>query len=339
MIVAIDGPAGVGKSTVAHKVGDEENLVFLNSGSFYRAITLGLLDAGIDISDADAVVEFAKKQDLNYVNSHLILNGKDVDDQLHSDRVDANVSQVSAIVPVRHLVNDRMRQIVSKLNIICEGRDMTTVVFPNAEHKFFLTASVDVQAKRRFDQGCSNKTLEEIKQDIIRRDEMDKNKAEGSLKIAPDATVIDTSHLTIDEVCAIIKGKIHNKGFNMDKKEVEMNAVQGSTNIHTQLEESLKNMGQVEDGRNVEGTVVQVTSEYVFIDVGCKSEGKIPVAEFNGEMPKIGSTVTVFLINQFGKYGPEISKNRADEKKYRHELKEAFDNKTPVPKSYRSCFA
>ena len=225
MIVAIDGPAGVGKSTVAHKVGDEENLVFLNSGSFYRAITLGLLDAGIDISDADAVVEFAKKQDLNYVNSHLILNGKDVDDQLHSDRVDANVSQVSAIVPVRHLVNDRMRQIVSKLNIICEGRDMTTVVFPNAEHKFFLTASVDVQAKRRFDQGCSNKTLEEIKQDIIRRDEMDKNKAEGSLKIAPDATVIDTSHLTIDEVCAIIKGKIHNKGFNMDKKEVEMNAV------------------------------------------------------------------------------------------------------------------
>ncbi len=330
MIVAIDGPAGVGKSTVAHKVGDEENLVFLNSGSFYRAITLGLLDAGIDISDADAVVEFAKKQDLNYVNSHLILNGKDVDDQLHSDRVDANVSQVSAIVPVRHLVNDRMRQIVSKLNIICEGRDMTTVVFPNAEHKFFLTASVDVQAKRRFDQGCSNKTLEEIKQDIIRRDEMDKNKAEGSLKIAPDATVIDTSHLTIDEVCAIIKGKIHNKGFNMDKKEVEMNAVQGSINIHTQLEESLKNMGQVEDGRNVEGTVVQVTSEYVFIDVGCKSEGKIPVAEFNGEMPKIGSTVTVFLINQFGKYGPEISKNRADEKKYRHELKEAFDNKTPV---------
>ena len=208
MVVAIDGPAGTGKSTVAHKVAEELGLTFLNSGSFYRALTLAALNAGVDIDDSDAVMKLAENQKLDYVNSHLILNGTDVDDQLHQDKVDANVSKVSAIVPLRHLVNDRMRQIVKSLNIICEGRDMTTVVFPDAEYKFYLDASVDVQTQRRFNQGCSGLTLEEVKAAIIKRDEMDRNKAEGSLKKADDAHYIDTSDLTIDDVCAIIVSKI-----------------------------------------------------------------------------------------------------------------------------------
>ena len=208
MVVAIDGPAGTGKSTVAHRVAEELNLTFLNSGSFYRALTLAAIDAGVSLDDADAVLELAKKQKLDYVDAHLILNGKDVDDQLHQDKVDANVSKVSSIVPLRHLVNDRMREIVKSLNIICEGRDMTTVVFPQAEYKFYLDASIDVQAQRRFDQGCSGLTLEEVKAAIIKRDEMDKNKAEGALKRADDAQYIDTSDLTIDDVCAIIVAKI-----------------------------------------------------------------------------------------------------------------------------------
>lgn len=208
MVVAIDGPAGTGKSTVAHRVAEELNLTFLNSGSFYRALTLAAIDAGVSLDDADAVLELAKKQKLDYVDAHLILNGKDVDDQLHQDKVDANVSKVSSIVPLRHLVNDRMREIVKSLNIICEGRDMTTVVFPQAEYKFYLDASIEVQAQRRFDQGCSGLTLEEVKAAIIKRDEMDKNKAEGALKRADDAQYIDTSDLTIDDVCAIIVGKI-----------------------------------------------------------------------------------------------------------------------------------
>lgn len=208
MVVAIDGPAGTGKSTVAHRVAEELNLTFLNSGSFYRALTLAAIDAGVSVDDADAILELAKKQKLDYVDAHLILNGKDVDDQLHQDKVDANVSKVSSIIPLRHLVNDRMREIVKSLNIICEGRDMTTVVFPQAEYKFYLDASMDVQAQRRFDQGCSGLTLEEVKAAIIKRDEMDKNKAEGALKRADDAQYIDTSDLTIDDVCAIIVSKI-----------------------------------------------------------------------------------------------------------------------------------
>lgn len=209
MVVAIDGPAGTGKSTVAHQVAKDLGLVYLNSGSFYRALTLSAIEAGISPDDADAVLEHAKKQKLDYVNARLILNGVDVNDQLHQDKVDSAVSKVSSIVELRHLVNARMREIVQDLSIICEGRDMTTVVFPNAEHKFFLDASIDVQAKRRFDQGVSDLTLEEIKAAIIKRDEMDRKKAEGSLKKSADSFYIDTSDLTISQVCEIIESKIN----------------------------------------------------------------------------------------------------------------------------------
>lgn len=209
MVIAIDGPAGTGKSTVAHTVADDLHITYLNSGSFYRALTLSLIENAIDVKNLDAVMEHVRKQHLDYVDAHLILNGKDVESELHSDKVDAMVSTVSSIVDLRHLVNERMREIVKSLSVICEGRDMTTVVFPAAEYKFYLDASIDVQAQRRFDQGVSNLTLEEIKQSIIQRDEMDRNKAEGSLRRADDAIYIDTSDLTIKEVCAIIESKIN----------------------------------------------------------------------------------------------------------------------------------
>lgn len=339
MVIAIDGPAGTGKSTVAHKVAkDLGNIVYLNSGSFYRAITLAILESNsdlvsdekIDFSKTEQIIEEAKKQKLDYVNARLVLNGKDVDDLLHQDKVDANVSQISAIVPIRKFVNERMRQIVKNLNVICEGRDITTVVFPNADYKFYLDASIDVQAKRRFGQGISNLSFEQIKESIIKRDEMDKNKPEGSLKIAKDAVYIDTSDLTIENVCAIIENKINFKGISMENQEVEQNVNQASDDIHTQLEASINKMEPVENGANIKGTVVAITEDTVFVDVNCKSEGKIPVSEFNGELPKVGDVITVFLINQFGKNGPEVSKIKADEKRLWEELKKAFEQKTPV---------
>ena len=210
MVVAIDGPAGCGKSTVAKILAERLHLTFLNSGSFYRGITLALLRAGIDLKDEQKVLDFARGLNLDYVNSHLILEGEDVEDLLHTDQVDAHAAQVSAIVPLRHIVNEKIREVTKSLSIVCEGRDMTTMVFPNAEHKFYLDASIDVQAQRRFDQGVSDLSLEEIKESIRKRDEIDKNKAEGALKIAPDALYIDTSHLTIEEVCEIMTRKIQN---------------------------------------------------------------------------------------------------------------------------------
>lgn len=209
MIIAIDGPAGTGKSTIASMIAKKLDITFLNSGGFYRAFTIAILDANIDYSDEQKTVEFCKTQKLEYTkDSHFILNGNDVTEQLHSDRVAQNVAQVSAIVPLRHYVNDLMREITKSLSIVCEGRDMTTVVFPNAEYKVFLDASSEVRAKRRFDQGVSDMTFEQIKESIEKRDEIDRNKKEGALKIAKDALYVDTSNLTIEDVCAIILKQI-----------------------------------------------------------------------------------------------------------------------------------
>jgi len=210
MVVAIDGPAGSGKSTIAKIIAEELNITFLNSGSFYRGITLFLLREKIDLTDNEKILTFAKSLKIDYKNSRLVVNGEDVEDLLHSDIVDANVSAVSSIVSLRHIVNDKIREITNSISIVCEGRDMTTVVFPNAEYKFYLDASIDVQAERRFKQGVSNLSLEEIKEAIRKRDELDRNKKEGSLKISTDATYIDTSDLTIKQVCEIIINKIHN---------------------------------------------------------------------------------------------------------------------------------
>ena len=210
MVVAIDGPAGCGKSTIAKIIADKLNITFLNSGSFYRGITLSLLRSGIDLENHQEIIAHAQKLDIDYVNSRLVINGEDVEDSLHTDQVDAHTAQVSSIIPLRHIVNEKIRHITKSLSIICEGRDMTTVVFPDAEHKFYLDASIDVQALRRFKQVVSNLSLEEIKEGIRKRDEIDKAKAEGALKIAPDATYIDTSDLTIEQVCEIIIRKIHN---------------------------------------------------------------------------------------------------------------------------------
>lgn len=209
MIIAIDGPAGTGKSTIAELIAKKLNITFLNSGSFYRGLTLALLNAKIDVKNQDEVIEFCKAQKLEYINSHLVLNGDDVEDKLHMDEVSALAAPVSAIPEVRHIVNSKLHEVTKSLSIVCEGRDMTTVVFPDADYKFYLDASLEVQALRRFKQGVSNLSLEEIKNAIVERDKIDKNKKEGSLKIAPDAVYIDTSVLTIEDVCAIIINKIN----------------------------------------------------------------------------------------------------------------------------------
>ncbi|MCL1930986.1 MAG: 30S ribosomal protein S1, partial [Treponema sp.] len=263
------------------------------------------------------------------------LGGQDVTDSLHTDEIDRWSAPLSAIVPVRHVVNDLIRRISRDLNAVVEGRDMTTVVFPHAECRFYLDASVRARAQRRFEQGVSRLSLEEIQAAIAQRDEIDRNKAEGSLVIAPNVVYIDTSGLTINQVYDILKGKIEKanqkQGQNMAQMEVVSPTHDGGENIQTQLqEEYLKSLEQLEEGQLVQGAVIQVTADQVFIDVGYKSEGKIPITEFT-EIPKVGDTVSVILITKENKRGEVIvSKQKADAKLSWKNLKQAFQDHTVV---------
>jgi CMP/dCMP kinase len=210
MIAAIDGPAGVGKSTVSRTCAQRLGFLYLNSGNLYRAVTRLHLDAGRDPHDEAHVLATATEASISLSGSRIIANGRDITDSLHTDDVDSFVAQHSAIVPVRHLVNDLIRRAVSGLDVIVEGRDITTVVFPDAPAKIYLDASIEVRARRRFEQRTSTLSLEELRRNIAMRDEIDSNKQEGSLKISSDAFYIDTSRLTIEEVCERVIGFIRN---------------------------------------------------------------------------------------------------------------------------------
>lgn len=201
MVLAIDGPAGVGKSTIARLIAEKADWLYINSGNFYRAITKSCLDAGVDMNDRNAMIKNAYEAKLEFIGKKLYLNGEYIEEQLHNDVIDGWVSPVSAVPEIRQKVNGLLREAAGNLNIIVEGRDMTTVVFPDADFKIYFDASIETRARRRFDQGTSNMSYEALVESIRKRDEMDKNKPVGSLKIAGDAVYLDTSYLTIDQVC------------------------------------------------------------------------------------------------------------------------------------------
>jgi small subunit ribosomal protein S1 len=335
MVIAIDGPAGTGQSTIAMMVAenlkgkDGKPFTYINSGNLYRAITLGCLRKGIAVSDSEKALDYAKTAALSYRGGKLFLGNEMIEDFLHSDEVDKHVSPLSAIVPIRHVVNDLVRNIAGGLNAVVEGRDMTTVVFPKAEFRFYLDASIEERAKRRFEQGVSKLSLEEIKQGIAERDDIDKNKTEGKLFVGEGVDYLDTSDLTLVQVYDTLLERLTKQGRTMIQMEVGTDTNSGD--IQSQLqEEYLKSLEQLEEGQLIDGRVIQVTPDQVFIDVGYKSEGKIPIAEFS-EIPAIGDTVSVILVSKENKHGEVIvSKQKADVKIFWKNLRQAFQDHTPV---------
>lgn len=201
MIVAIDGPAGVGKSSIAKKVSDELGMYYLNSGNFYRGVTYRILNLGLDPAKPDDCVKAAKEAQFDVKDGRFYLDGEDVEDKLHHPSIDIWSSKVSVNPQVRSIVNERIHDLTKRMDVVAEGRDMTTVVFPNAEHKFFFDALPEIRARRRYEQNPGVMDYDTILKEINERDAIDRNKPVGGLKIAPDAVYIDTSYLTINEVC------------------------------------------------------------------------------------------------------------------------------------------
>lgn len=202
MVVALDGPAAAGKSSVARRVAQRAGFSWLNSGSFYRAVTWAVLEAGLDPADRDAVIRTAREARLALDGEGgVTVAGRPVERLLRSDAVDAWVARHSAIPEVRDAVNRRLREIAAGRDVVVDGRDIATVVFPDAEVKIHLDADVATRARRRHAQGTSGLTLEEIERSIAERDRFDRAKPAAPLVVAPGARVLDTSHLTIEEVC------------------------------------------------------------------------------------------------------------------------------------------
>ena len=345
MVIAIDGPAGSGKSTIARLMADRlytrdgKRFYYINSGNLYRAVCLGCLRRKISIENQEEVINFAKNAKIEYRANDVFLDGENVTELLHTDEIDRYTAPLSAIVPVRHIVNDLIREIAKDRNAVVEGRDMTTVVFPDSKYRFYLDAGVDSRARRRYNQGVSGLSPAEIREAILKRDEIDKNKEEGSLIIGNNVEYLDSSDLTVEQVYDKLIEKLLLEGIIMAHKEVESDTVpkgvtEGNTpgeNIQTQLqEEYLKNLEQLEEGQMIEGSVIQVTQDQVFINIGYKSEGKIPIDEFT-EIPKEGDTVQVILEKKENKYGEVVvSKQKADIKVFWKNLRQAFQDHTPV---------
>ena len=216
MIIAIDGPSASGKSTTAKGVAEKLGITHVDTGAMYRAVTLGLKLSEISPDDDTSVCQYLSEIELYFDgNNKIHLNGVDVSYEIRSGDISSRVSAVSAIPEVREKMVIIQRRIAGEQNCVLEGRDIGTVVFPNAEFKFFLIADIDVRAKRRLielEKMGETKSISELIEDIRRRDQLDSSRDHSPLIKAKDAIPIDTSQLTINEqIKKIINHINHNK--------------------------------------------------------------------------------------------------------------------------------
>ena len=213
--LAIDGPAGAGKSTIAKKTAEILSFEYIDTGAMYRALTLKVLQENLDPQCEEDVINIMKQTTIDFINNHIYLDGVQVDKEIRSNVINRNVSYIARFKEVRSGMVEIQRKLALTKSVIMDGRDITTVVLPNADYKFFITASVDERSRRRYkellEKGEKLISLEQVKEEIIDRDKLDSTREISPLKQSEDAYLLDTTNKTIDEcvdeIISIVNGR------------------------------------------------------------------------------------------------------------------------------------
>lgn len=216
--VAIDGPAGAGKSTIAKRLAKDLGFIYVDTGALYRAIGLHTLRRGVDIHDTEGVIGLLPEitVDIQYVGAeqHVFLNGEDVNGLIRTEPVSMAASAVSAIPEVRTFLLETQRRLAREYSVVMDGRDIGTVILPDAECKIFLTASPEVRARRRYDELVAKgvkAVYEDVLADLKRRDWDDSHRETAPLKLAEDGIEVDTSGLELEQAIAMVKEVVMRK--------------------------------------------------------------------------------------------------------------------------------
>ena len=348
-IITLDGPSGSGKSTVAKLVANKLGFKYLDTGAMYRAVTLYMLENHIDIKNENEVIEALNKLNIGFDSKcRIYLDSKDVSDYIRGDRVVKSVSEVSAISLVRRNMVDLQRNIAKDDNYILDGRDTGSVVFPNADFKFYIDASIEERAKRRYKEELSKGkdiSFEEIKESIKKRDEYDSNREDSPLIVPERAVIIDTTNMTIDEVVEKITDIVLNRESRIlyinphNLREREGTMEDNNLSNEQERKEFLKAVEEFGDNDNnnsykvgniVKGNIEKFDDTDVFINLNYKVEGKVNRNEFENE-PNIGEEVEAIIDmvdNDNGYF--VLSKSKLDRKKAQTIIDEAIKNNNAV---------
>lgn len=349
-IITIDGPSGAGKSTVAKLIADKLGFKYLDTGAMYRAVTLYIIENQVDIKNEEEVINALNKLNIGFDSNYRVyLDSQDITEDIRKEKVVKFVSEVSAISSVRRKMVDLQRDIAKEGNYILDGRDAGSVVFPNADYKFYLEASLEERAKRRYKEELSKEvdiSFEEVRESIKKRDKYDSNRKDSPLVVPENAIIIDTTNMTIDEVAEEITDIFLNKKtisiFDINSDNLRnREGIMEDNNLSNEQErnEFLKAVEEFGEGDNnnsykvgniVKGKIEKFDDSDVFINLNYKVEGKINRSEFERE-PYIGEELEALIDSVDNDNGYFIlSKAKLDKRRAQFVIEDAIKNNKSV---------